>query len=229
MKRGAVALTFDDLNVANWCAALPVFAEVGARVTFCVSHLHTATPEQVAGLHRLQETGHEIACHSRTHPRLLPYLERHGLTQWVTEELDRCIAEHRAAGFPAKSFASPFHAFTEETLEACAKRFRVTRAAGPRSARKGALAARIYTAPLARVDNIGFCDFRHKAFPGWDWQRHLLDTIAQEGGTGVFTGHDIRAEAAGPGFYSTQEDLRRFLGEVVERGVGFVTLGEVGA
>lgn len=228
MSRGAIALTFDDLSVAGWCAALPVFAEFGARVTFCVSGLHKATPEQLDGLHRLQDAGHEIACHSRTHPRLRPYLRKHGLDRWVAEELDRCIEDHRAAGFPAQSFACPFHAFSPKTLKACADRFRVTRAAGPRSVREATRAERIYTAPTPRVDNLGFCDFRHKAFPGWEWQGALLDMVAERQGTAAFAGHVIREEESGPGLYSTHEDLRRFLGEAVERGVGFVTLGEVG-
>lgn len=228
MSRGAVALTFDDLNVDGWCAAMPLFAEFDARATFCVSGLHKATAEQLDGLYRLQGAGHEIACHSRTHPRLGPYLRKHGLARWVEEELDRCIDDHRAAGFPAKSFACPFHAFTPETLAACAKRFTTTRAAGPRSVRAETRENRIYTAPAARVDNLGFCDLRHRAFPGWEWQGALLDMVAERQGIAAFTGHDIREEESGPGLYSTHGDLRRFLGEAVERGVGFVTLGEVG-
>lgn len=227
----AVALTFDDLFVANWHAARPLFAEFGARVTFCVSHLHKARPRQVAKLRALQDDGHEIAFHSRTHPRLEPYLARHGLDHWLAHEIDAGIAEHRSFGFPAASFASPFHASTPETRAATATRFAVTRAAGPRSLDAANIAARIYRSlgPDRAVDCLGFCDFSHAAFPGWDWQMRLLDAIAAAGGTGVFAGHNIRAAGGGNRYHSTPDDLRRFLGAVRDRGLGFVTLREIGA
>lgn len=228
---GAVALTFDDLFAGNWHAARPLFTEFGARVTFCVCKLHTARPRQVAKLRALQDDGHEIACHSRTHPRLGPYLRRHGLAHWLEHEIDADIATHRALGFPAASFASPYHASTPETRAETARRFAVTRAAGPRSLNPDDPGSRIYrgTGPDKAVDCIGFCDFSHAAFPGWDHQMRLLDAIAQAGGTGVFAGHDIRADAGGPGYYSTPDDLHRFMAAVRERGLGFVTLSEVGA
>ena len=221
-----LCLTFDDLNVANWLAARPIFEAFNARVTFCVSHLHTATPEQVDGLRTLQNDGHEIGFHTRTHPRLKPYLERHGLDHWLTHEIDAGIAEHRALGFPATSFASPFHASTPDTRAACAERFAIIRAGGPRGVTGDMLPTRIYHAPGPdnAVDNLGFADFQHRAFPGWDRQMHLLDAIAAHGGTGVFTGHDIRAEKSGPGFYSTHRQLRRFLAAAAERDLGFDTL-----
>lgn len=139
-----ICLTFDDLFVDNWCAAREIFDHWGARVTFCVSHLHTATDEQIAGLQSLQADGHEIGFHSRTHPRLTPYLERHGVEHWLEHEIDAGIAEHRALGFPATSFASPFHAYTRETLIGTGSRFEVVRAAGPGRLSEERLPGRIW-------------------------------------------------------------------------------------
>jgi len=225
----ALALTFDDLFVANWVAARSVFDDFGARVTFCVSHLHTATPDQIAGLRALQSDGHEIAFHSRTHPRLGPYLARHGLAHWLEHEIDAGIAEHRALGFPARSFASPYHASTPQTRAETGRRFAVTRAAGPRGVDPENPGARIYRTPGpdGTVDCIGFCDLRHRAFPGWDRQMRLLDTIGETGGTGVFAGHDIREAAEGARYYSTPGDLRRLLGAARDRGLGFVILSGI--
>ena len=227
----AVALTFDDLFVDNWLAARPIFDAYGARVTFCVCKLHKATEAQVAGLRTLQADGHEIAYHTRTHPRLIEYLEKHGLDRWLEDEIDRGIAEHRAMGFPARSFASPFHRSTPKSRAATAERFAVTRSLGPASARKRNLRNRIYgdLGPDKTVDCIGFCDFALPAFRGWDWQMALLDIIAEEGGTGVFCGHDIRSKPGRSKFCSTPEDMHRFLAAVTERGLGFKTLSEVGA
>lgn len=218
---GTLCLTFDDLFVANWVAARPVFAEHDARVTFCVSHLHEATPAQLEGLHLLQSDGHEIACHTRTHPKLKPYLAAHGLDHWLEHEVDRAIAEHRAAGFPARTFACPFHASTPETRAALASRFEVIRAAGPRSLDPADPASRIYTErPASRcLDTLGFADMQHKAFPGWRRQHHLLDLIAQTGGLAAFTGHDIRTKKSGPGFYSTARQIGRLLEAATTRGI----------
>lgn len=225
----ALCLTFDDLFVESWLAARPVFDAAGARVTFCVCHIHQATDRQIAGLRTLQADGHEIAFHSRTHPRLGPYLRRHGLAHWLEHEIDAGIAEHRALGFPAESFASPFHAATPQTRAATAGRFAITRAGGPRGAKPGDLAARIYRrpGPDRTVDCIGFCDLSHRAFPGWDWQMNLLDRIAETGGAGVFAGHDIRPPGGGSHFYSTPADLGRFLAAAAGRGLRFLTLREL--
>ena len=224
-----LALTFDDLFVANWLAARPLFAEYRACVTFCVSHIHTASADQIAGLRQLQEDGHEIAFHSRTHPKLHRYLKNRGLDHWLAHEIDDGISEHRALGFPATSFASPFHQSTPETRAACAKRFDVIRASGPRGVTAKTIYSRIYIAPGPNnaVDNLGFADFQHRAFPGWDWQISLLDAIATQGGTGVFTGHDIRPDDTGTGYYSTHGQLRRFLDAASKRGIGFTTLSGI--
>lgn len=218
---GTLCLTFDDLFVDNWVAARPVFADHNARVTFCVSHLHEATPAQIDGLNLLQDDGHEIACHTRTHPKLRPYLETQGLDHWLEHEVDRCIAEHRAVGFPARSFACPFHASTPETRTALASRFEVIRTDGPRSLDRDNPASRIYSEiPVSRcMGNLGFADMQHKAFPGWRWQNHLLDVIADTDGTAVFTGHDIRAQKSGPGFYSTQRQIGRLLEAATARNI----------
>src|SRR6056297_210681 len=157
-----LCLTFDDLFVASWLAARPVLREAGARVTFCVSHLHEATPAQLDGLRALRDEGHEIGFHSRTHPRLRPYLRARGLGRWLAEEIDAGVAEHRAAGFAATSFASPFHASTPATRAATGARFAVVRARGPRSAAPDAWPGRLYRAPGPDncVDVIGSADFR---------------------------------------------------------------------
>lgn len=223
---GTLCLTFDDLFVDHWIAACPIFDACDARVTFCVSHLHTATQAQIDGLHLLQDDGHEIAFHTRTHPKLRPYLDQHGLDHWVKHEIDAGIAEHRALGFPARSFACPFHASTPETRAALATRFEVIRAAGPRSLDHANPKTRIYQNLPASLcmDNLGFADMQHKAFPGWRWQTRLLDLIADTGGTAVFTGHDIRARKSGPGFYSTQRQLRRLLSEATARDIALKPL-----
>ncbi|MEL7115873.1 MAG: polysaccharide deacetylase family protein [Pseudomonadota bacterium] len=220
-----VCLTFDDLFVANWLAAAPIFAEQGAVATFCVARLHDATADQIAGLHTLQDAGHEIAFHSRTHPKLKPYLAEHGVEHWVAHEIDKGVAEHRAAGFPATAFASPFHASTPKTRKATGARFLINRYGGPRGVTAETMGDRIYThpGPQRGVHNIGSIDFRHPVQGGWDWLREILDALVERQGVGVFTGHDIRA-GNGKGFYSTPDDIARLLHDISARGLRTYTL-----
>ncbi len=223
---GKLCLTFDDLFVDNWCATRPVFDAFNARVTFCISHLHNATSTQIKGLHLLQRDGHEIAYHTRTHPRLDNYLRRHGLAHWLAHEVDRGIAEHRALGFPARSFGCPFHASTPETRKALAERFDTIRTDGPRSADPDNPAARIYQEVPADkcLANLSFADMQHKAFPGWTRQMELLDLVAKTDGTAVFVGHDIRRRKTGRGFYSAQKQIRRLIAGAQDREISIVPL-----
>ncbi|MXU64805.1 polysaccharide deacetylase family protein [Oceanomicrobium pacificus] len=221
-----VCLTFDDLFVENWLAARPLFDRFDARVTFCVTMLHMATEAQLDGLHQLQNDGHEIALHSRTHPRLRPYLERHGIEHWLAEEVDAGIREHRAAGFPATSFACPYHASTHDTRRALGTRFEIVRTKGPRGLTADRLPRRVYrqTGRHRMVHNIGSVDFRHVGQGGTGWFATILDSIADGGGVGIFTGHDIRLRNDGPGRYATLEDLERALAMIRRRGLKFHTL-----
>ena len=222
---GMLCLTFDDLFVENWCAARSILDDFDAHVTFCISHLHTASSSQIDGLHLLQEDGHEIAFHTRTHARLGPYLDRYGLAHWLDHEVDPGIAEHRDLGFPARTFACPFHASTPETRKALGTRFNVVRTDGPRSLDPENPKSRIYQSiPNDKcLANLGFADVQHKAFPGWKRQLQLLNLIAETGGRAMFTGHDIRGKKSGKGFYSTRKQLRRLLEAATSKGLRLTT------
>lgn len=226
MIRPGVCLTFDDFYVDSWLAARPILNSYGARVTFCVSKLHTASPAQIDGLHQLQNEGHEIGYHGRTHARLKVHLRNHGLEHWLEHEIDEGVAEHRALGFPATSYASPFHESTRETRAATTDRFAITRAEGPRGVTPENITARIYQKPRSdgSVGNIGAVDYQHPVTGNWKHLNTLLDGLVDQCGVGVFTGHDIRIKKVGPGRYSSHAQLERLLKSVTRRGLHFHTL-----
>ena len=222
-----LCLTFDDRVVENWLNARSLFKEKNAKVTFCICKLHEMKSDQIAGLHTLQDDGHEIAFHSRTHPRLTQYLARHGLSHWIKDEVDRGIIEHRIAGFPAKSFAAPFHATTPELLTAMTQRFAVSRAAGPAVKTERYIPRRIARDGSNVVHNVATLDFALNPEHNWQSTSDFFKRASQMTGTATFTGHDIKPEFEGKGLYSTQKDIEMFLSLAVENGLGFRTLSQI--
>ncbi len=221
-----VCLTFDDFFVENWCAARPVFDAHDARVTFCVCWMHAATPAQIDGLRQLQDDGHEIAYHGRDHKKLRPYLREHGLATWLDQEITRGVAEHRALGFPATSYAAPFHGSNPRSRRATGTQFLLTRAKGAHALDDAAIRSRIYRSPLpdGAVHSLASVDVEHGLFPGWDALGAMLDLVVQEGGVGILNGHDLRDHDTGRARFTRLADLDRLLGAIADRGLAFHTL-----
>lgn len=226
---GGVCLTFDDRFVANWLAARAILRDFGARVTFCVYGIEELTSEQVDGLFALQADGHEIAHHSRTHPKLKQYLREFTLEKWLDEEIDSEIEARRRLGFPSQSFAPPHHVLTPDVVTACRERFDVIRGARPL---RGAL-EQIQTRAFQWLGdervahNAGSIDCQNENFVSWEFHLAILDYLHEHKSVGVFTGHNIRGMVRRPGFYLTQADLIRILREVTERDLAFHTLAEL--
>ena len=110
-----LALSFDDHGVDDWLATRDMFGELGARVTFFVSRYPTMSDEQRAGLHTLAADGHAIEAHSVAHLRGPEYVEEHGLTAYLDDDVLPGIDAMERDGFPISTFAYPFGARTDET------------------------------------------------------------------------------------------------------------------
>ncbi len=225
---GRICLTFDDMFVDHWVAALPLLQDFEASVTFCVCKLHTLDADAIAGLHQLQDAGHEIAFHTRNHHNAATFIEQHGIDAWAAQELDHGIAEHRAAGFPATSFAAAFHVLPPPAAKAVKHRFRVGRSSGPWGRTDVDITRRIYKTPRDIVHCAGWLDTCHPKFPGWRHINHILQQTAAAGGVSVFAGHDIVAQSHPPGFHMTLDDLGHLLDLARAHGLGFCTLSDTG-
>jgi hypothetical protein len=128
--RGAgpgLALSFDDHHVASWVALRELFASTGARLTFFVSRYPTMSDEQRAGLRLLAGDGHDIEAHSVDHLRAPRFVEEHGLTAYLDEEVLPALDQMERDDFPIAVFAYPFGARTGETDRALLRHVDIVR------------------------------------------------------------------------------------------------------
>jgi len=119
MSQGAVCFTFDDLFIAQWVAAAPVFKEYGAHVTFFITHMGKLNQSQKAGLKTLQNEGHAIACHGLHHARTVDFVSKNGEQAYLDSEIFPANDILRQLGFNPTAFAYPFsqnNARTDATL-----------------------------------------------------------------------------------------------------------------
>lgn len=107
-NQAGVVLTFDDTSVDQWHDFFARRNDV--RATFFVSHWHTLSSPQIEKLRALQNTGHEIGCHSYNHTPIhhSPYLSDPAKASlYVAEQVIPAVANMQAAGFYPTSFAYP--------------------------------------------------------------------------------------------------------------------------
>jgi hypothetical protein len=105
VRRPALALAFDDDDVAGWLALRPVLAAHHAHVTFFVCCADRLTADDRAGLAR---DGHDIEPHGAHHEAARAYVQAHGLDHYLRDEVWPSLDALAAAGLPpATTFAFP--------------------------------------------------------------------------------------------------------------------------
>ena len=131
---GAVLFSFDDTSVAEWVAALPLFAETGARATFFLSHPDYILGAQMAGVLQLQAAGHAIGCHGLRHEKAVDAVAKWGVDGYLERDVLPALALLREAGFNPTSFAYPCSqndAVTDAALLRHFRHLRTGRSPGP--------------------------------------------------------------------------------------------------
>ncbi|MFA6103968.1 MAG: polysaccharide deacetylase family protein [Victivallaceae bacterium] len=112
-KPRALTLSYDDGNVADRRLA-GILNKHKIKGSF---HLNAGTlgknnviaPEEIAELFQ----GHEISCHSFTHP----FLERISRTEVVREMLEDRLELEKLAGYPVRGMSYPFGTYSQEVIE----------------------------------------------------------------------------------------------------------------
>lgn len=112
---GVVALSFDDHNLKDWEAALPLFEKFGARTTFFV--VGAIGTNEVAFARKALLAGHEVGLHGLRHRNADEYVAANGGAKYWADEIAPQLDACRAAGMRPRSFAYPNCRRTPETDE----------------------------------------------------------------------------------------------------------------
>ena len=114
-KRGALVLSFDDRNLADWEKAIPLFDKYGAHATFFCTGKIEGDAARV--LKKLRDHGHSIGLHGLNHQNADTAVAAKGVSCYWNAEIAPQLAGCRAAGIPITSFAYPNCLRTDETDE----------------------------------------------------------------------------------------------------------------
>jgi len=109
-----LALSFDDTSIPGWYDLRSLFDRYGARVTFFISRYAQIYGNERAMVKQLAADGHDIAAHTVNHLNGPSYVEEHGMTAYLRDEVLPSIEVLQADGYEVTAFAYPFGARTEE-------------------------------------------------------------------------------------------------------------------
>lgn len=225
-----ILLTFDDVHVEDWLAALPLFESHGARATFFVSTFDQLSDVQMAGLRRLHAAGHAVECHGWRHLRAADSVRESGEQWYLENEIEPALAAMRAAGFNATSFAYPDGRHDEAVDALLSRIFRHARGTG---GKVGMVSAEAAGDLLIRAEEVAerFClpALSLDGVEDFGAVDSLLDMTADGGRIAAFYGHRIGDPQVDKGdLYVTR---RATLGHVLAagraRGLTFHTFSEL--
>ena len=111
--KGALVLSFDDRNLADWEKAIPLFDKYGAHATFFCTGKIEGDAARV--LKKLRDHGHSIGLHGLNHQNADTAVAAKGVSCYWNAEIASQLAGCRAAGITITSFAYPNCRRTDET------------------------------------------------------------------------------------------------------------------
>ena len=123
---GILCLTFDDAHWKNWEKTIPVFEKHGAKATFFPSGDLNA--EALACLKKLDEAGHTVGCHSRSHRDAPAFFKNVSGTMYVRKEITPQKKALASVGINPEFFAYPNNRRDEDTDAQLAFQFKRFRA-----------------------------------------------------------------------------------------------------
>lgn len=110
LKRGGVALTFDDNFVDAWHSIGTLLNDYDAKATFFISFFDRLDESKIEKLKVLQSHGHEIACHGLRHLNAVEFVGHNSVDQYLEIEIKPAIRSMKSRGFHPSSFSYPYGA-----------------------------------------------------------------------------------------------------------------------
>jgi len=130
-KHGGFVLAFDD-GYASWTNIIaPELAKVGAVATGYVNNerIHSGKIS-FNDLRTLQNSyGWEIGTHAYHHFDPTIFVELHGMSSWIKDELEASVTELQSRGLKINSLVFPFNKYTKELAAEALKRMECFRKA----------------------------------------------------------------------------------------------------
>lgn len=108
-----VVLSFDDFYIDQWHDYFAGRNDV--KATFFASHWDTYTPEMIQKLKQLENKGHEVGFHTRSHKGVASHFgsDPARIQEYLDDQIITTLDQMKNAGFNPKSFSYPFGEHTD--------------------------------------------------------------------------------------------------------------------
>lgn len=123
--RAGLAFAFDDSYIDDWMSLREGLRD--RPVTFFVSNWGDLSHRQISALHELAADGHAIEAHGMGHRDAMLYVDRHGIDDYLADEIDPLLTAMARDGFAPTTFAYPYGSRTSEIDDALLERFSLIR------------------------------------------------------------------------------------------------------
>lgn len=103
-----VVLSFDDTYIDEWYATDQELKQYEWKATFCISKINTLNHSEIKKLLELQKEGHEIAGHGFHHYHAEKFFRKHGINEYLKQEINPMRDLMNFYGIKATSFVYPY-------------------------------------------------------------------------------------------------------------------------
>lgn len=111
-----IILTFDDShNIKNWIRFLDLFKKYNAKATFFINAPQNLTETDIANLKTLIDAGFAVGSHGTRHVKSVDYINEHGETTFLNDEIYPAHETLKRFGITPCSFAYPMSQHNEQT------------------------------------------------------------------------------------------------------------------
>ncbi len=209
-EKGAVSIVFDDGYQSQYDYAWPLLKAKGMTATFYVitDDIGESGYLTIAELQSLQNSGNEIASHSKTHPDFTDISD----TQ-IREECSVSKEVLQSYGFAVSNFAYPYGGWNDHTNSIVSQYYR--------SARSGYDYPYVMSLPISQFRLLATAGDKQDLFPDL---RNRVDSAITSKGWVIIVFHHVVPQAQG--WAVTTQIFSQFLDYLTANGVQVLTVNQ---